>query len=89
MLLQTDSLDSVGAFASLCTSQLLHTVPLLAVAAIILETDIDVRVHIDRKRNIKADMLSQGLIKDYQMKFPHDHVCTFVSHQELLLVHWW
>ena len=81
------ALTQVGAFSSLHTSQPLHTTPLLATAAIILQTGIDV-IHIDGKKNICADMLSQGLISEYQIKFPHDCVCTFIPHHELLLAQW-
>ena len=66
LLIQADSLDSVGAFTSLHTSKPPHTTSLLVAAAIILETGIDIRViHVDGKKNVCADMLSQGLIHEY------------------------
>ncbi|KAF8814812.1 hypothetical protein BYT27DRAFT_7032718, partial [Phlegmacium glaucopus] len=44
LLLFTDSLDSVSIFNSLSASENLHNAPLLAVAKIILESGIDLRV---------------------------------------------
>jgi hypothetical protein len=53
LLLFTDSLNSVAVFNSLSASEILHNSVLLAVAKIILQSGIDLRVrHIDGKDNL-------------------------------------
>src|SRR5882762_3366166 len=89
LLIFTDSLDAVGSLNSLRASESLHNGPLLAIAGIILNTGIDLRIrHIEGKMNIRADLLSQLLFEDYSLKFPSDRVRTFVPPRELLPARW-
>jgi hypothetical protein len=89
LLIFTDSLDSVGVFNSLRTSTAIHNSPLLAVAGLILNTGIDLRVlHIEGKKNLRADFLSRLLLAEYARKFPSDHVRSFAPPRELLPARW-
>ncbi|KAF5376460.1 hypothetical protein D9615_008600 [Tricholomella constricta] len=59
LLVWTDSLNSVGALNALRVSEARHNGPLLAIAGIVLRTNIDVRVcHIPGEENVRADLLS-------------------------------
>lgn len=59
LLLFTDSLDSVSIFNSLSASKKSHNGVLLAVAKVILQSGIDLRVrHIVGTNNIRTDLLS-------------------------------
>jgi len=63
LLLFTDSLDSVVVFDSLSAAEHLHNGVLLAMAKVILQSSIDLRVHhIRGKENIRADLLSHLLL---------------------------
>ena len=87
LLIHTDSLDSVAVFNSLCVSEALHNGPLMAVAGVILQSGIDLRVrHIPGKLNMWADLLSRLLLDEYHAKFPLDHVCLFSPPRDLLPV---
>jgi hypothetical protein len=89
LLLFTDSLDSVAIFNSLSASETLHNGPLLAVAKIILQSGIDLRVrHVEGKQNIRADLLSRLLLDEYRRLFPQDRVRTFTPPRELLPARW-
>jgi hypothetical protein len=89
ILLFTDSLDSVGAFNSLRTSETLHNGPLLAVAGIVLQSGVDIHVrHITGTENVRADMLSRLLFAEYKRKFPADRIRTFEPPRELLPARW-
>jgi hypothetical protein len=89
LLLFTDSLDSVAIFNSLSASEKLHNGVLLAVAKIILQSGIDLRVrHIDGKDNIRADLLSRLLFDEYRRQFPQDRVRVFAPPRELLPARW-
>ena len=89
LLIYTDSLDAVGSLNSLRASESLHNGPLLAIAGIILDTGIDLRVrHIEGKTNIRADLLSRLLFEDYSLRFPSDRVRTFIPPRELLPARW-
>jgi len=89
LLVYTDSLDAVGSLNSLRAVESLHNGPLLAIAGIILNSGIDLRVrHIDGKKNIRADLLSRLLLKDYSLRFPSDRVRTFEPPRELLPARW-
>ncbi|KAF8805749.1 hypothetical protein BYT27DRAFT_7103816 [Phlegmacium glaucopus] len=89
LLLFTDSLDSVSIFNSLSASEKLHNGILLAVAKIILQSGIDLRVrHIVGKENIRADLLSRLLFDEYRRRFPQDRVRTFTPPRELLPARW-
>ena len=85
----TDSLDAVGVFNSLWTSMAIHNGPLLAVAGIIMELGVDLRVlHIEGKVNLRADLLSHLLLSEYALKFPSDCVCSFSPPWDLFPVRW-
>jgi hypothetical protein len=89
LLCYTDSLDAVRIFNSLRASESLHNGPLLAVAGIILRTNIDLRVrHIEGKANIRADLLSRLLLDDYTHQFPADRVRSFSPLRDLLPARW-
>ncbi|KZT02559.1 uncharacterized protein LAESUDRAFT_619765, partial [Laetiporus sulphureus 93-53] len=78
VLIWTDSLNSVDALNSLSVQQSLHNAPLKAIAGIVMESGIDIRVHhIPGKQNICADLLSHLLLDDYAAQFPADHVHLF------------
>ena len=85
LLLWTDSLNSVDVLNSLHATETLHNGPLLAIAKVIFNSGLDIRVcHIDGKKNIRADMLSRLLLDDYHCKFPADCIRYFIPPQELL-----
>lgn len=89
LLLFTDSLDAVGVLNSLGTSQSIHNGPLLALAGIILQSGIDLRVrHIPGKENLRADLLSRLLFADYSRQFPSDRVHSFDPPRDLLPARW-
>ncbi|KAF9472080.1 hypothetical protein BDN70DRAFT_765058, partial [Pholiota conissans] len=78
LLLFTDSMDSVAVFNSLRANESIHNGPLLAVAGIILQSGIDLRVrHIPGSDNVRADLLSRLLLDEYKSKFPADRVRLF------------
>ena len=59
LLIFTDSLDSVAVLNTLQATETLHNSILLAIAEIMMKTNIDLRVHhIEGKKNTRADMLS-------------------------------
>ncbi|KAF5369108.1 hypothetical protein D9615_010430 [Tricholomella constricta] len=75
LLIWTDSLNCVGALNALRVSESLHNGPLLAIAGIILQTNIDMRVcHIPGEENVRADLLSRLMLNEYRRKFPADRV---------------
>jgi len=87
VLLWTDSLDSVASYSSLHASESLHNSVLLALAGILLQTGMDLRIrHIAGKVNIKADLLSRLMIDKYYRRFPSESVCLFSPPRELLPV---
>jgi hypothetical protein len=89
VLLWTNSLDSVTAYSSLRATEFLHNSILLALAGILLQTGIDLRIsHISGKDNIKADLLSRLMIDEYYRHFPADRVCLFSPPRELLPARW-
>lgn len=89
LLLFTDSLDSVGVFNSLHTSESIHNAPLLGVASVILRSGIDLRVrHIEGKNNIRADLLSRLLLDDFSSRFPSNRVRLFDPPRDLLPARW-
>ena len=89
LLVYTDSLDAVGSLNSLRTSESLHNGPLLAIAGIILNLGVDLRVcHIVGKTNIHADLLSRLLFEEYSFKFSSDHIRTFIPPCDLLPARW-
>ncbi|KNZ72388.1 hypothetical protein J132_03479 [Termitomyces sp. J132] len=89
LLIFTDSLDSVVVFNSLGASKSLHNSVVWAVAGIILQTGIDLKVcHIAGKDNIRADLLSQLLFNEYRRKFPADRVRQFEPPRGLLPTRW-
>ena len=89
LLLWTNSLDSVAAYSSLRASQSLHTSVLLALAGILLETGIDLRIRlIAGKENIRADLLSRLMIDEFHRRFPFESVCLFSPPRELLPARW-
>ena len=66
VLLWTDSLDSVAAYSSLRATEPSHNYVLLALAGVLLQTGIDLRIrHIAGKDNIKADLLSRLMIDEF------------------------
>ncbi|KAJ3897304.1 hypothetical protein F5879DRAFT_778856, partial [Lentinula edodes] len=78
VLIYSDSLDSVQVLNSLSTRESSHNSILLAIAAIVLKTGIDIRVrHIAGKSNIRADLLSRLLLDDYKLQFPSERVRLF------------
>lgn len=89
LLIYTDSLDSVAVLNSLRASEQLHNSILLAIAAIMMKTGIDLRVrHIEGKQNIRADMLSRLLFDEYHRLYPADRVRTFSPPRSLLPARW-
>jgi hypothetical protein len=89
LLIHTDSLDSVSVFNTLRANESIHNAPLLAVAGIILESGMDLRVrHIPGKLNIRADLLSRLLLDEYRSKFPADRVRLFSPPRDLLPARW-
>lgn len=66
LLIFTDSLDSVAVFNSLGATEDSHNSVVKAVAGIIIQTGIDLRVcHIAGKDNMQADLLSCLLFDDF------------------------
>lgn len=89
ILIHTDSLDSVEVLSSLSARESSHNSILLAIAAIVLKTGIDIRVrHIAGKSNIRADLLSRFLLDDYKLQFPADRVRLLEPPRELLPAQW-
>ena len=89
VLLWTDSLDSVAAYSSLRASESMHNSVLLALAGILLETGIDLRIrHIAGKENVKADLLSRLMIDEYYRRFPSESVRIFSPPRDLLPARW-
>ena len=89
VLLWTDSLDSVAAYSSLRASESIHNSVLLALAGILLETGIDLRIrHIAGKENTKADLLSRLMIDEFHRRFPSQSVCLFSPPRDLLPTRW-
>ena len=89
VLLWTDSLDSVAAYSSLRAAEPIHNSVLLALAGILLQTGIDLRVrHIAGKENVRADLLSRLMIDEYYRRFPAERVCLFSPPRELLPARW-
>ncbi|KAJ7279667.1 hypothetical protein C8J57DRAFT_1058658 [Mycena rebaudengoi] len=75
LLVWCDNLDSVQIHNSLKAGEALHNGVLLAIAGIVLETGIDVRVrHIPGKLNTRADLLSRLLFEDFHHLFPSHRV---------------
>ena len=89
VLLWTDSLDSVAAYSSLRASEPIHNSVLLALAGILLETGMDLRIrHIAGKDNIRADLLSRLMIDEFHRRFPSQSVCLFSPPRDLLPARW-
>lgn len=89
VLLWSDSLDSVAAYSSLRAAESMHNSVLLALAGILIETRIDLRIrHIAGKENIKANLLSRLMIDEYYCRFPSESVCVFSPPRELLPARW-
>jgi hypothetical protein len=89
VLLWSDSLDSVAAYSSLRASESSHNYILLALAGILLQTGIDLRIrHIAGKDNVKADLLSRLMIDEFYYRFPTESVCLFSPPRELLPARW-
>jgi hypothetical protein len=89
VLLWSDSLDSVAAYNSLRASEPIHNSVLLALASILLQTGMDLRIcHIAGKQNTRADLLSRLMINEYYHRFPAERVCLFSPPRELLPARW-
>lgn len=89
VLLWTDSLDSVATYSSLRASESMHNSVLLALAGILLETGIDLRIrHIAGKENIRADLLSRLMIDEFHRRFPSESVRIFSPPRDLLPARW-
>ena len=89
LLLWSDSLNSVAAYSSLRAAEPCHNSILLALAEILLETGIDLRIrHIAGKDNIKADLLSRLMIDEFYRRFPTESVCLFSPPRDLLPARW-
>ena len=89
VLVFCDNLDTVYAFSTLRVSQSIHNAPLLAAAAIMSTSGIDVRVrHIAGEANVRADMLSRLLLDEYHSSFPADRVRTFEPPRALMPTRW-
>ena len=89
VLLWSDSLDSVAAYSSLRAAESLHNSVLLALAGVLLETGMDLRIrHIAGKDNIRADLLSRLMIDEFHRRFPSESVCVFSPPRELLPTRW-
>lgn len=89
ILLWIDSLNSVAVINKLSADETMHKSVLMALAGLILQSRIDLRVwHIEGKKNIRANYLFQLLFDDYHEQFPSDQVCTFSPPRDLLLA-WW
>jgi hypothetical protein len=89
LLVFTDSLDSVAVLNSLRASEPLHNSILLAVAEIIMKTNIDLHIHhIEGKNNVRADMLSRLMLDEYHRCYPADRVRSFSPPRDLLPARW-
>ncbi|KAF8797904.1 hypothetical protein BYT27DRAFT_7160568 [Phlegmacium glaucopus] len=89
VLLWTDSLDSVAAYSSLRAAESLHNSVLLALAGILLETGIDLRIrHIAGKNNTRADLLSRLMVDEFYRRFPAESICLFSPPRDLLPTRW-
>jgi hypothetical protein len=89
LLIWSDSLNSVQIHNSLRATEALHNGVLLAIASIIIRTGIDLRVrHIPGKENIRADLLSRFLFKDFHRQFPSYRVHSFEPPRDLLPARW-
>jgi hypothetical protein len=89
VLLWTDSLNSVAAYSSLCTSESIHNSILLALAGVLLETGMDLQIqHIAGKDNIRADLLSRLMIEEFNLRFPSQCICLFSPPRDLLPAQW-
>ena len=89
VLLWTDSLNSVAAYSSLRAAEPIHNSVLLALAGILLQTGIDLRIrHISGKENVKADLLSRLMVDEYYRRFPAERVRLFSPPRELLPARW-
>ncbi|KAJ7216288.1 hypothetical protein B0H12DRAFT_981695, partial [Mycena haematopus] len=78
LLLWSDSFDSVSVLASLACQESIHNGVVLAIAQIIMQSGIDLRVrHIAGKKNIRADLLSRFLLEDFRWEFPSVRVRLF------------
>ena len=89
LLLWTDSLDSVAAYSSLRAAESIHNSVLLALAGILLQTGMDLRIrHIAGKDNLKADLLSRLMIDEFHRRFPYQSVRVFSPPRELLPARW-
>jgi hypothetical protein len=89
VLIWSDSLDSVQLFQSLHARTSLHNTVLLAVADLLLQSGVDVRVrHIAGSDNLRADLLSRLLFRDFSRQFPSYRVRTFNPPRELLPARW-
>ena len=89
LLVFTDSLNSVAVLNTLRATEPLHNSILLAIAEIMIKTDIDLRVHhIEGKKNTRADMLSRMMLDEYHHRFPADRVHTFSPPRDLLSARW-
>ncbi|KAJ6617174.1 hypothetical protein B0H10DRAFT_1769769, partial [Mycena sp. CBHHK59/15] len=84
LLIWSDSLNSVQIHNSLAAGEPLHNSVLLAIASIIM-TGIDLHVnHIPRNQNIRADLLSRLLFKDFYRQFPSYRVHSYEPPRDLL-----
>ena len=77
LLIQTDSLDSVRAFSSLHTSQHYTLLPFLLLQPLFWKPVLTF---------MSLILMVKRTSKLIQVRFPHDHVCTFIPHCELLLM---
>ena len=83
------TVDSVAAYSSLRASEPIHNSVLLALAGILLETGMDLRIrHIAGKDNIRADLLSRLMIDEFHHRFPSQSVCLFSPPRDLLPARW-
>jgi hypothetical protein len=89
VLLWSDSLDSVAAYSSLRATESMHNSVLLALAGVLLETGMDLRIrHIAGKDNLRADLLSRLMLDEYHRRFPSESVRLFSPPRELLPARW-
>jgi hypothetical protein len=89
LLLWTDSMDAVEMFNSLRAREPVHNGPLLAVAQLVLQSGMDVRVrHIPGKVNTHADLLSRLLFDDFTRQFPAYRIGFFEPPRDLIPAQW-
>ncbi|KAJ7208693.1 hypothetical protein C8J57DRAFT_1046785 [Mycena rebaudengoi] len=89
LLIWCDNLDSVQILSSLRANEALHNGVLLAIAGIIIQTGIDLRVHhIPGKQNTRADLLSRLLFKDFHRQFPSNRVHSYEPPKDLIPARW-